>query len=190
MKGESVRMPKKRLSTAELKAMATTSHHKRLLDRRRRWREYQRQRRVKQAAARADAVKARKTEKALRQMGAAAVKAMDDAMGGTLAGTKSATFTVKDFTPKLVITPKLATATIDGQKGFIKSLDDAAAVNHPPHYKSNGIEAIDVIEAFKLNFNLGNSLKYILRADRKGKRLEDLKKAAWYLTREVEASGE
>lgn len=59
-------------------------------------------------------------------------------------------------------------------------------VNHPPHYKSaTGLESIDVIEAFNLNFRLGNVVKYILRADRKGARLQDLKKAAWYLQREI-----
>ena len=58
-------------------------------------------------------------------------------------------------------------------------------VNHPPHYKAGGLEAIDVIEAFKLNFRLGNVVKYILRAEFKGSSLEDLKKAEWYLKREI-----
>lgn len=65
-------------------------------------------------------------------------------------------------------------------------------VNHPPHYKSAaGIEVIDVIEAFDLNFRLGNTTKYILRAGRKGNarhRSEDLKKARWYLDREIARS--
>ena len=60
-------------------------------------------------------------------------------------------------------------------------------VSHPPHYVSkSGMEAIDVIEAFDLGFCLGNTIKYILRAGFKGDRLEDLKKAAWYLNREIE----
>lgn len=60
-------------------------------------------------------------------------------------------------------------------------------VNHPPHYKSDsGIESIDVIEGFGLNFHLGNVIKYILRHNKKGKPLEDLKKARWYLDREIE----
>lgn len=60
-------------------------------------------------------------------------------------------------------------------------------VNHPPHYKSDsGIESIDVIEGFGLNFRLGNAIKYILRHNKKGKPLEDLKKARWYLDREIE----
>ena len=55
-----------------------------------------------------------------------------------------------------------------------------------PHYNSGGIEAIDVIEAFELGFNLGNVLKYVLRSGRKGDALEDLEKAAYYLDREID----
>jgi hypothetical protein len=55
-----------------------------------------------------------------------------------------------------------------------------------PHYNSNGIEAIDVIEAFELGFSLGNVIKYVLRAGRKGDALEDLEKAAYYLDREID----
>ena len=58
-------------------------------------------------------------------------------------------------------------------------------VNHPPHYSVGGMEAIDVIEAFDLGFRLGNAVKYILRAGRKGSRREDLEKARWYLDREI-----
>ena len=62
-------------------------------------------------------------------------------------------------------------------------------VNHPPHYQStSGVEAIDVIEAFELTYHLGNCVKYVLRAGKKDptKRLEDLQKARWYLTRAIE----
>lgn len=60
------------------------------------------------------------------------------------------------------------------------------AVNHPAYYKTGGIEAIDVIEAWNLGFCLGNTVKYISRAGRKSdKILEDLEKAAWYLNREI-----
>jgi hypothetical protein len=59
-------------------------------------------------------------------------------------------------------------------------------VNNPEHYQANGIEAIDVIEAYGLNFNLGNTIKYILRAERKGNKKQDLEKAKWYLNRELE----
>ena len=58
-------------------------------------------------------------------------------------------------------------------------------VNHPPHYTSGGIETIDFIEAKKLNYNLGNVVKYITRASLKGARKQDLEKAMWYLRREI-----
>lgn len=58
-------------------------------------------------------------------------------------------------------------------------------VKHPAHYKVGGIETIDFIEAKKLGYNLGNVVKYITRADHKGNKLEDLRKAQWYLEREV-----
>jgi hypothetical protein len=58
-------------------------------------------------------------------------------------------------------------------------------VNHPSHYKVGGIETIDFIEAKKLGYNLGNVVKYLTRADHKGNKLEDLRKAQWYLTREI-----
>jgi hypothetical protein len=58
-------------------------------------------------------------------------------------------------------------------------------VNHPPHYTTGGIETIDFIEAKQLNYNLGNVVKYITRADHKGNRAEDLRKAKWYLEREI-----
>lgn len=65
---------------------------------------------------------------------------------------------------------------------------DLDMVNHPPHYKTGGIETIDFIEAKNLNYHLGNVVKYITRADHKGDRLENLKKAKWYLDREIEKS--
>ena len=61
-------------------------------------------------------------------------------------------------------------------------------VNHPNHYKGKGLECIQVIEAFELGFCLGNAIKYILRAGKKGRKDEDLKKAIWYLNRELEDS--
>ena len=60
------------------------------------------------------------------------------------------------------------------------------AVNHPDYYKHGGIEAIDAIEAWGLGFNLGNVVKYIARAGHKtADSLQDLRKAAWYLDREI-----
>lgn len=58
-------------------------------------------------------------------------------------------------------------------------------VNHPAHYKYGGIETIDFIEAKELGYNLGNVVKYVTRSDHKGNRKEDLLKAQWYLTREI-----
>lgn len=69
-------------------------------------------------------------------------------------------------------------------------------INHPAHYggENNPYEAIKVIEAWDLNFNLGNCLKYISRLGKKPSEnlsndentLEDLQKASWYLQREIE----
>ena len=61
------------------------------------------------------------------------------------------------------------------------------AINHPSHYADGKIEVIDFIEDKKLNFNLGNVIKYVARAGKKdkSKELEDLKKALWYLEREI-----
>jgi len=64
-----------------------------------------------------------------------------------------------------------------------------SSVDHPSHYrKSTGHEAIDVIEAWELGFNLGNAVKYISRNGLKDpqKRVEDLEKARWYLNREIQ----
>jgi len=58
-------------------------------------------------------------------------------------------------------------------------------IDHPEHYQGNGIEVIDIIDSFNLNFNLGNSIKYILRADKKENRKQDLQKALWYLNHEL-----
>ena len=57
-------------------------------------------------------------------------------------------------------------------------------VSHPSHY-NQGIEAIEVIESWDLNFSLGNAIKYILRSPYKGKQIEDLEKARWYIDREI-----
>lgn len=64
---------------------------------------------------------------------------------------------------------------------FLQHKDDPI---NPDHYKRNGIEAVDVIEAFDLNYRLGNVIKYVLRHVGKNG-LEDLKKARWYLDREI-----
>lgn len=61
-------------------------------------------------------------------------------------------------------------------------------INNPAHYVTGGIEVIDFIEAKVLGFNLGNVVKYISRADHKGKRIEDLEKARFYLDREIQSA--
>ena len=59
-------------------------------------------------------------------------------------------------------------------------------VNHPNHYNMGKYEAIDVIEDWNLGFNLGNTVKYISRAGHKDDIIQDLKKAKWYLDREIQ----
>ena len=58
-------------------------------------------------------------------------------------------------------------------------------VDHPSHYTYGGIETIDFIEAKNLDFCLGNAVKYIARAGHKNDKIEDLKKAQWYIAREL-----
>jgi hypothetical protein len=66
---------------------------------------------------------------------------------------------------------------------------DNENVNHPPHYGGdNTYETIKVIEAWDLNFHLGNAVKYISRAGKKSEetKKQDLEKALWYIKRELE----
>jgi len=66
-------------------------------------------------------------------------------------------------------------------------------IKHPDHYQTEGtLEAIDIIEAYKLNFSLGSAVKYILRAGRKPgeSATEDLSKAIWYIQREIDRNKE
>lgn len=58
-------------------------------------------------------------------------------------------------------------------------------INHPSHYTRGNIEVIDFIEDQQLPYHLGNVIKYIARAGHKGDKLEDLKKARWYLDRYI-----
>lgn len=59
------------------------------------------------------------------------------------------------------------------------------SVNSPSHYRSHpsGVECIQIAE--HMNFNRGNALKYLWRAGEKQNEIEDLKKARWYLDREI-----
>lgn len=61
-----------------------------------------------------------------------------------------------------------------------------SAVNHPSHYNRGKIEVIDFIEDQNLNFNLGNTVKYVCRAGYKDDIIQDLQKAAWYLQHEID----
>lgn len=74
-----------------------------------------------------------------------------------------------------------ATFTIDDDK------PKKELVNHPKHYggRDNPYEAIKVIEAWKLGFCLGNTVKYISRAGKKDDTIQELEKALWYLKREI-----
>lgn len=69
-------------------------------------------------------------------------------------------------------------------------MENKEHVNHPEHYggSENIYEAIKVIDAWELGFSLGNTIKYISRAGKKGKNkeLEDLQKASWYLQHHIE----
>jgi hypothetical protein len=71
----------------------------------------------------------------------------------------------------------------DFDKEYKKMTDP---VNHPPHYKQHpsGIECIQITE--HMGFNLGNAIKYIWRADLKNDAIEDLRKARWYIDREIQ----
>jgi hypothetical protein len=58
-------------------------------------------------------------------------------------------------------------------------------VDHPQHYQGKNFEVIDIINDYSLNFELGNAIKYILRADKKDNKKQDLEKAIWYLNHEL-----
>lgn len=59
-------------------------------------------------------------------------------------------------------------------------------INHPEHYQGKKFEVIDIIDDYNLSFSLGNVIKYVLRAGKKEDAVEDLKKARWYLSREID----
>lgn len=58
-------------------------------------------------------------------------------------------------------------------------------INSPKHYSRTGLEPITVIEDWCLDFHLGNALKYVARAGHKDDRVQDLKKARWYVERRI-----
>lgn len=88
-------------------------------------------------------------------------------------------------------TPIYDSKKLTAYKPTIKRVDEQGvriehdAVNHPSHYTRGKIEVIDFIEDQQLPYHLGNVIKYIARAGHKGDKLEDLKKARWYLDRYI-----
>ncbi len=84
--------------------------------------------------------------------------------------------TIKVWTKEMTLYQGTVSATVE-------TIGDP--VNHPPHYTSHpsGVEVIQITE--HMNFCLGNAIKYILRADHKGNQIQDLKKASWYINREI-----
>ena len=83
---------------------------------------------------------------------------------------------------KLFVQPQYKDAALK-----LLDMKEVDPVNHPPHYRTGGIETIDFIEAKDLNYRLGNVIKYVSRAGKKGDPIQDLEKAAWYLQREITA---
>ena len=65
----------------------------------------------------------------------------------------------------------------------LNNKDTFDVITKPPHYNHGKYETIEVIEDWKLNYHCGNAVKYISRHRHKGKPLEDIKKAVWYLQR-------
>ena len=61
-----------------------------------------------------------------------------------------------------------------------------SSVNHPKHYNTGKIEVIDAIEEWNMGFCDGNVIKYVARHKHKGKPIEDLRKAKWYLERLIQ----
>lgn len=122
----------------------------------------------------------------LKEHPAATSKQVADALGVKIQNVYVVRSKDKKVAPKknwktvgLVTTTRAVTE--QGEK-LLKIADN---VNHPAHYKVGGIETIDFIEAKQLNYNLGNVVKYITRADHKANTYEDLCKARWYLNREI-----
>jgi hypothetical protein len=81
-----------------------------------------------------------------------------------------------------------------GIESFLRSHDGCGApksekVEHPSHYNRGDLpECIEIIEALELDFCLGNAMKYLYRAGAKGDRVEDIRKARWYLDRWLRAN--
>ena len=87
--------------------------------------------------------------------------------------------------PSMQVLKRISEALNIDYKELNMEEDKKEMVDHPSHYYMGKFEAIDVIEDWNLGFNLGNTVKYISRAGHKDNILQDLKKALWYLDREI-----
>jgi hypothetical protein len=113
----------------------------------------------------------------------AKAKEVSKATGVSIAGVYQAVHLHKK---KAKVAPKhQKPSTLAPNAVMSMALHGEDRVNHPSHYKVGGIETIDFIEAKQLDYHLGNVVKYISRADYKDEKLENLKKAQWYLNRAV-----
>ncbi len=105
----------------------------------------------------------------------------------------------KDIATKLKVKPNYVYQVKWNNKAKKKKKDDSveqldwidydeykSKIEHPDHYTLGGIETWDFIEAKRLNYNLGNVVKYVTRCDHKGDPIEDLQKARQYLDREIQ----
>ena len=92
----------------------------------------------------------------------------------------------KTYISKLNENNELTKDLVTSRKEVNLPWDDP--VSHPAHYTSGKIECIDYIEDKQLGFHLGNAVKYITRAGKKspGKKIEDLRKAMWYIDRYIQ----
>jgi len=81
--------------------------------------------------------------------------------------------------------PRRETSKDEVEEDVIETKPES--VNHPTHYNVGKFEVIDVIEDWRLGFNLGNVVKYVARAEHKGNTVEDLEKALWYIQREIDS---
>ena len=94
--------------------------------------------------------------------------------------------TIKRFSPGATEHVNQSTFRTAWEPAPNTSTGDAKAVNHPQHYNVGKIEVYDAIREWQLGFEDGNVVKYTARAKHKGKELEDLRKAKWYLDRLIE----
>lgn len=84
-----------------------------------------------------------------------------------------------------VLLPYFLQMFLDAQQEEPVVSFEGDAVNRPAHYNTGKIEVIDYIEDQKLDFCLGNAVKYISRSAHKGSEKQDLEKAIWYLKRKI-----